>query len=394
MKKRKLKFHSNFSCLFVSLTVVLKIQLVLSVLKYDDNELPYPRIVILGNVGVGKSSLANVLVGRDRNYNGYGFKDGCFKVLGLSSKVKPPVTKITCFDKGPWLGNSERITPITIIDTPGIGTGDHLGEEKRNEEMIRILKDEIQTVSVFVICFKQNDNRLTSSMQSLIKLLSNMFGDGFWKNVIVEVTHWSFHPYEEKLRQASNITEISLDNALNKMFRKKFGISISIPVLFIDTYYNKNDTRQYEKFAVYTSKLWIFSVSSEPFICKDIKVTLTEVRNLQKTVDDLNQGMTESNETINELIESNKKLSNTLVKYGIELPNVTDESNNITTFNFSNSRYVKMLPEEIGAYGSGILVFGAVTTLCVIILIGRIRKYMDEISQPSHTNVDEDDNCK
>ena len=223
MKKKKLKFLSNLTCLFVSFAVLLKIQLASCVLEFDNNELPYPRIVILGNVGVGKSSLANVLVGRDRNYNGYGFKNGCFEVLGLSSKVKPPVTKITCTDKGPWLGNSKKITPITIIDTPGIGAGDHLGEEKRNEEMIRVLKDEIKKVSVFVICFKQNDNRLTSSMRSLIKLLSNMFGDGFWKNVMVNVTHWSFHQYEEKLRCASNITEISMDNGLNEMFRKDFG---------------------------------------------------------------------------------------------------------------------------------------------------------------------------
>ena len=94
------------------------------------------------------------------------------------------------------------------------------------------------------------------------------------------------------------------------------------------------------------------------------------------------------------MIDDNQKLSFTLAKYGIELPNITDESNNITTLDSSNARYIKMLPEEIGAYGSGILVFGAITAFCIIILIRRIRKYKDEINRLSLSNVDEVDDCK
>ena len=50
-------------------------------------------------LGVGKSSLANVLMGRDKNFKGLGFKHGCFKVLGLNNEGSS-VTKKTCEDQG------------------------------------------------------------------------------------------------------------------------------------------------------------------------------------------------------------------------------------------------------------------------------------------------------
>ena len=82
------------------------------------NEASYasPRIIILGAAGVGKSSLANVLMGRDKNYDGKGFGNGCFKVYGLDNR-KTAITKSTCADQGQWLG---RGAEYTIIDTPGI----------------------------------------------------------------------------------------------------------------------------------------------------------------------------------------------------------------------------------------------------------------------------------
>ena len=60
-----------------------------------------PTVLSVTLLGVGKSSLANVLMGRDKNFKGLGFKHGCFKVLGLNNEGSS-VTKQTCEDQGKY----------------------------------------------------------------------------------------------------------------------------------------------------------------------------------------------------------------------------------------------------------------------------------------------------
>ena len=151
------------------------------VLETNEETYPSPRIVILGATGVGKSSLANVLLGRDKNYQGKEFSNGCFRVsTGLDS-----ITKQTCADNGHWLGEIGSNT-FTVIDTPGFG--DKLVEEQKTiENLVTTLRDEIKSVHVFIIAFKQTDNRMTNSLRSMISLFEKMFGAKFWKNAILEV---------------------------------------------------------------------------------------------------------------------------------------------------------------------------------------------------------------
>ena len=60
-------------------------------------------------------------------------------------------------------------------------------EEDTIENLITTLKEEIQYVDVFIIAFKQSDNRMTDSLRSMISLFEKMFGHKFWENVILEV---------------------------------------------------------------------------------------------------------------------------------------------------------------------------------------------------------------
>ena len=70
-------------------------------------DLVEPRLVILGSTGVGKSSLANVLIGEKPNC------DACtFPVCSGGDSC----TKETSYAVGNWLENG---TKFTVIDTPG-----------------------------------------------------------------------------------------------------------------------------------------------------------------------------------------------------------------------------------------------------------------------------------
>ena len=108
------------------------------------------------------------------------------------------ITKRTCADQGYWMGNTTG-PRFTVIDTPGFGDK-LIEEEKTIENLVTTLRDQIQYVHVFIIAFKQTDNRMTHSLRTMISLFEKMFGREFWNNVILEATHWNHGEEAERIR--------------------------------------------------------------------------------------------------------------------------------------------------------------------------------------------------
>lgn len=271
----------------------------------NEHKYPSPRIVILGATGVGKSSLSNVLLGRPRDYDGKDYTDGCFKVADESESV----TKSTCAERAYWLGNSTAGVPeVTVIDTPGFGQ--NLNEEMNTiENLVDILKNDIKYIHVFVIAFKQNDIRMTYALRSMLTLFQKMFGHKFWKNAVLEATHWNYGTSAQRIRNSPPIkTEETWTRNLNVVIQKKFGIEYDLPSVFIDTYHDVNDPYETEKFKLYTNNLLDIAVNSEPFHCKDIEIALTEIQQMQKDINTLKQETNERTNIINNLINEKNEL--------------------------------------------------------------------------------------
>ena len=188
-----------------------------------------------------------------------------------------------------------------MVDTPGFGV--ELDEEEEIiSGLVDFLKNELKFVHAFVLTFKETDKRLTAEFKLIVRLLSGIFGDQFWENVIIEVTHWSYH--ESNTAKRTQYNESTWTDNINHLFE---GIAHKkMSSVFIDTYYNDTSAREREEFEKNTKKLFDFAVEHPPFPCKDIKQWKHEWRVAQEQL----ANVTEINNTLKEEIKKIKEEKN------------------------------------------------------------------------------------
>ena len=336
----------TMNCYFALLTILLGIETC-----YAQNlTLPEPHLVIIGATGVGKSTMANVLIGQSPDC------DNCtFPVCPGGDSC----TKETSYAIGNWTGIAGQ--EFTVVDTPGFGDSDGQDNLLINE-MVDTLKDVLKTTNGFLLIFKGDDERFDEKSTQMIREMEALFGNGFWDHVTLGVSHWAFDQQSVNQRNFSGKTESWWTEEKNKQLQERFHVTKNLTAVFIDSWsqkpWNLEDELQQVAFQRETKKLWeAFSVM-DTFEFKTIQDVIEELdeckRIMEGSIEQLQKDMEKRVLEINILYDSTDKLDKNATKQQEKIDNIDlvqqDHGNKISQnlqFIDENSIAIDALDETI-----------------------------------------------
>jgi GTPase SAR1 family protein len=176
---------------------------------------PPHKIVVVGNTGVGKSSLLNLLAG----------KKGLFpEGFGAHS-----ITGLTESKQSTWLGKPGNIR-VELCDTQGLSDSKNI-DGSHIQQMVEKIK-ELKELSMIIIVLNGGDVRYSHYTRETIRYFMDTFGTGCVEYMVIVFTHW-FVLYE-------NEYSVEKENLLTSQYQdilKGGEMSCNIPCFFLDSHY-------------------------------------------------------------------------------------------------------------------------------------------------------------
>ncbi len=175
-----------------------------------------------------------------------------------------------------------------MIDTPGLNDPEPGRDSLNIAEMVEELK-KLKDVNVFLIAFNGSDPRFNNSLIAMIKIFQNMFGREFLeKNTVFEFTNWS-HDKASVRRRGTSKTEAYWAGELNKQLKELFAVpaSVTVPAVFIDSLWDKEEPAENAKFEEEMGKLWAYLNSFPAYACEGFEAVKVELDELKDNIDSL-----------------------------------------------------------------------------------------------------------